>query len=330
MIQCNTIEEYQSWHETHAMGEKKTDAQTPKRDYRKAPQARPSKKKYRSLLSVNEDIFSRMKRRMGCFATVPKAFVPTMGALHDGHTSLITAAKKQCDTVIVSIFVNPTQFGPTEDFDQYPRPLEADLARCKALGVDVVFTPSIEEVYANANIAPSFVPDPTLTDILCGKSRPGFFKGVCNVVERLFNIIQPTHVFFGEKDIQQCVVIEQMVRDLNLNIELVTCPIVRDKNGLAISSRNQYLSKEDYKKALHIHAALRDACVLIKEQQWSAFKVRQYIASRIERNGLKGDYVEVFRPENGLLVKDIIEEGDRICVAAVCGDTRLIDNMGVA
>ncbi|MEK9727563.1 MAG: pantoate--beta-alanine ligase [Candidatus Margulisiibacteriota bacterium] len=254
-------------------------------------------------------------------------FVPTMGALHEGHRSLIQYAKSITPYVVVSIFVNPTQFAPHEDFDQYPRSLDTDLNQCRDWGVDMVFTPSENDIYPNHDRHPNYKPHPAVSTILCGKSRPHFFGGVCNVVERLFSIVKPTHAFFGNKDLQQRVIIEQMVRDLNLNVTIVPCPIIRDENGLALSSRNQYLSKQDYQKALAIPQALNTLKLMIKEKQWNSFQARQFMAAQLEARGLRGDYVEIFRPTESSLVNGDIESGDYCCIAVYCGDVRLIDNL---
>ena len=173
---------------------------------------------------------------------------PTMGALHEGHMSLMEAARSACDRVVTSVFVNPLQFGPDEDYDNYPRDLERDAGIAESKGVDVVFHPSVEEMYPeNYN---TYVVMETLTDTLCGASRPGHFRGVCTVVNKLFNIVQPDKAFFGQKDAQQLAIIMRMVSDLNMNLEVVGCPIVREEDGLAKSSRNTYLSAEERAAAL--------------------------------------------------------------------------------
>ena len=178
--------------------------------------------------------------------------VPTMGALHDGHLSLIKKAKAECDKVVVSVFVNPIQFGPSEDFDKYPRTLEADTKLCDGEGVDIVFAPSAQEMYGNNRLSSDTLtyiyPPYFYVDKLCGKSRVGHFDGVCTVVMKLFNIVQPDCAYFGQKDAQQVIIIKKMVEDLNVPVEIIQCPIVREESGLALSSRNKYLSengKED-------------------------------------------------------------------------------------
>ena len=176
-------------------------------------------------------------------------FVPTMGYLHEGHKSLIDAARKENDRVVVSIFVNPMQFGPTEDLESYPRDLEKDAALCEAAGVDIIFHPEPEDMYHDPH---AFVSIDTLSDTLCGKTRPIHFKGVCTVVSKLFNIVTPDRAYFGQKDAQQLAIIRKMVKDLNFDIEIVGCPIVREEDGLAKSSRNTYLNDKERQAALSI------------------------------------------------------------------------------
>jgi len=188
--------------------------------------------------------------------------VPTMGALHVGHISLIDAAVKNRDFVVVSIFVNPTQFGPGEDFEKYPRPMEADLEICRKSGVDVVFAPSPEQMYPFENV--TWVNVEKLTEPLCGKSRPGHFRGVTTVCAKLFNIVSPDAAYFGQKDAQQAIVIKRMVADLNMPLEIVICPTIREPNGLAVSSRNQYLSDRQKKDAANIYKSLRECRRMIE------------------------------------------------------------------
>ena len=187
--------------------------------------------------------------------------VPTMGALHEGHLSLIKKSVENCDKTVVSIFVNPIQFAPSEDLDKYPKTINADLELCKNAGVDLVFSPSPSEMYGEGHILSNdfltyVVPPYFYTNKLCAKSRIGHFDGVCTVVMKLFNIVQPDYAVFGQKDAQQLIVIKKMVKDLNIPIEIISCPIVRDKNGLALSSRNQYLSEESKKEALALNKIL--------------------------------------------------------------------------
>ena len=254
-----------------------------------------------------------------------EGFVPTMGALHAGHQSLIQLAVNHCDVVIVSIFVNPTQFAPHEDFDQYPRALDDDLKKCIEWGASAIFTPQIEDVYPESTSA-NYTPSPNIAEVMCGKSRPHFFYGVCNVVERLFALVRPTHAFFGDKDVQQRVIIERMVNDLDLNINIIAAPIVRDENGMALSSRNQYLDNAQYEKSLVIFKTLHDASIKARDLAWGSYQIRQFVAAQIEARGLKGDYVEIFRPSSGEIISGSLKHGDYCCVAVFCGDTRLIDN----
>jgi len=171
--------------------------------------------------------------------------VPTMGYLHEGHLSLVNMSRQNNDYTVMSIFVNPTQFGPNEDFDRYPRDLERDLKLAEAAGVDVVFAPSVKEMYPDGY--KTYVNVEGITEVLCGKSRPGHFRGVTTIVTKLFNIVEPHRAYFGQKDAQQVAVIKKMVKDLNMNVEIITCPIVREEDGLAMSSRNVYLSPEERK-----------------------------------------------------------------------------------
>jgi pantoate--beta-alanine ligase len=188
--------------------------------------------------------------------------VPTMGALHEGHLSLIKKAKTECDKVVVSVFVNPIQFGPSEDFDKYPRTLEADMSLCNSEGVDIVFAPTPKEMYGEnklSNDTLTYVCPPYFfVDKLCGKSRVGHFDGVCTVVMKLFNIVQPDVAYFAQKDAQQVIIIKKMVEDLNIPIEIIQCPIVREESGLALSSRNKYLSEEGKKDALVLSQILNN------------------------------------------------------------------------
>ena len=188
--------------------------------------------------------------------------VPTMGALHEGHLSLIKKAKAECDKVVVSVFVNPIQFGPSEDFDKYPRTLDADTKLCDGEGVDIVFAPNATEMYGNNRLSNDTLtyiyPPYFFVDKLCGKSRVGHFDGVCTVVMKLFNIVQPDCAYFGQKDAQQVIIIKKMVKDLNIPIEIIQCPIVREESGLALSSRNKYLTEEGKKDALVLSQILNN------------------------------------------------------------------------
>lgn len=252
-------------------------------------------------------------------------FVPTMGYLHEGHLSLAKRSVQDNDFTVMSIFVNPTQFGPNEDFERYPRDLERDLALAESVGVDVVFAPSVEEMYPDGY--KTYVNVEDITNVLCGRSRPGHFRGVTTVVNKLFNIVEPNKAYFGQKDAQQVVVIKKMVRDLNMNLEVITCPIVREADGLAMSSRNVYLSSEERKAALILSKSLFEAEELIKQGERSRKKIVEYIESRIKTEKLAEiDYVEVVSADN----LDIMEELKGtilIALAVKFGKTRLIDNV---
>jgi pantoate--beta-alanine ligase len=251
-------------------------------------------------------------------------FVPTMGALHEGHLSLVRRSTKECDSTVVSIFVNPTQFGPQEDFKQYPRDLEGDLKKLSIFNIDAVFTPDNEEMYPegfSTNIKIGH-----LGEILCGMSRPGHFNGVATVVTKLFNIVIPHRAYFGQKDFQQSVVIKKLVKELNFDIEIIVCPIVREPDGLAMSSRNSYLNTEERKKATVLYRALLRGEECIKQGMKDSLKVREEMEKLIKAENVTAiDYIEVVDPESLESVKQI----DRtvvICLAVKIGTTRLIDN----
>jgi pantoate--beta-alanine ligase len=251
--------------------------------------------------------------------------VPTMGALHIGHISLIEAAVKDCDFIVVSIFVNPTQFGPGEDFEKYPRPLQADLKVCREAGVDVVFAPSSKQIYPTENI--TWVTVEKLTEPLCGRSRPVHFRGVTTVCAKLFNIVAPDVAYFGQKDAQQAIVIRRMVADLNMPLEIVICPTVREPNGLAVSSRNQYLTAQQKTDAANIYKSLQ-ACRRLIET--GTTETRQIIdeMQQILRQIPSGEieYVSIVDAET-------LESTEKIAgkvlaaIAVKVGPARLIDNI---
>lgn len=251
-------------------------------------------------------------------------FVPTMGYLHEGHGSLITAARKSNDRVVVSIFVNPMQFGPTEDLASYPRDLEKDSRYCESLGADLIFHPEPSEMYHEDFC--SYVDMSVLTEELCGLSRPVHFRGVCTVVNKLFNIVQPDRAYFGEKDAQQLAIIKHMVQDLNMDIEVVGCPIVREEDGLAKSSRNTYLSPEERKAALILSRTVELGKKLIDEGERDAQVVVSKMEANIGKEPLaKIDYVKAV---NGLTMQQQkeIKAPMLIAMAVYIGNTRLIDN----
>ncbi len=252
-------------------------------------------------------------------------FVPTMGALHDGHMSLVRAARRECPFVAVSIFVNPTQFGPGEDFNRYPRPLEADLARCRQEGVGLVFNPEPEEMYPLEPL--TTVQVAKLTEKLCGEFRPGHFTGVATVVTKLFNIVQPDVAFFGQKDAQQALVIRRMIRDLNQPVELRVCPTVREVSGLAMSSRNQYLSDQERRQAVCLYESLRLGQRLIRQGVVDTATITARMRELIESAGPCGiQYISIVDPGT---VQEVgrVEGPVLIALAVKIGSTRLIDNI---
>lgn len=261
------------------------------------------------------------------------ALVPTMGALHEGHAALIRHARKLGDIVIVSIFVNPLQFGPKEDFSRYPRPIEADLLLCRELGVDLVFQPTVETMYPDGlETVTTVVPPASLTDNLCGEFRPGHFTGVATVVLKLLNIIRPHWAVFGEKDAQQLMVIHKMVRDLQLPVEIVAHPTVRDESGLALSSRNRYLQTEaERTAALSLYKILQTAKTWVAEAQ-APLPAAETLAAITEdvlngtRDQVRIQYLQAvdnqtFHPA------DTLKPGTRLLIAAHVGNVRLIDNL---
>lgn len=251
-------------------------------------------------------------------------FVPTMGYLHEGHLSLMKRAKEENDIVAVSIFVNPMQFGPNEDLDSYPRDLEHDAKLCESVGVSLIFNPEPEEMYAPDFT--SFVDMEGVTKELCGKSRPVHFRGVCTVVNKLFNIMTPDRAYFGQKDAQQLAVIKRMVRDLNMNIQIVGCPIVREEDGLAKSSRNTYLSEEERKAALVLSRAVRLGEQMAKDGEKEAAKIEAAMREIIEAEPLaRIDYVSIV---NAVSIEPIEQlQGEILgAIAVYIGKTRLIDN----
>ena len=256
--------------------------------------------------------------------------VPTMGALHEGHLSLIKKAKETCDKVVVSVFVNPIQFGPSEDFDKYPRTLDKDMELCNSVGVDLVFAPTPKEMYGEGNrlsndtltyVCPPFF----YVNKLCGKTRVGHFDGVCTVVLKLFNIVQPNYGFFGQKDAQQVIIIKKMVKDLNVPIEIIQCPIVREESGLALSSRNKYLSEEGKKDALVLSQILKNirACYQKGITDVSALKETAY-SYLTDKHDM--EYLEIF-DRNTLEEKSNADRESIALIACRVEGVRLIDNI---
>ncbi|MBC7333002.1 MAG: pantoate--beta-alanine ligase [Actinobacteria bacterium] len=254
-------------------------------------------------------------------------FVPTMGYLHEGHLSLIRMAKNECSKVVMSIFVNPIQFGPGEDFERYPRDFERDCRISEKEGVDYIFHPSSQEMYGEDYL--TFVEVEKLSGIMCGAARPGHFKGVCTVVLKLFNIVNPHVAYFGEKDYQQLVIIKKMVKDLNLPLLVKSGPTVREKDGLAMSSRNKYLSREERKNATVIYTCLNLVQELIYKGERDLSKIKKEVLDRLKENESvsKIDYFDFRDPESLDEIEMIGKHGRILAATAVwIGSTRLIDN----
>lgn len=275
------------------------------------------------IIKTIQEIKEEIKKHSGQGKTV--GFVPTMGYLHEGHLSLVNASKKQNDITVMSIFVNPVQFGPNEDFEKYPRDTKSDLKKAETAGVDFVFLPSVSEMYPEGY--KTYVSVEGITEVLCGKSRPGHFKGVTTIVNKLFNIVKPTRAYFGQKDAQQVAVIMKMVRDLDMDIEIVTCPIIRESDGLAMSSRNVYLKPEERKAAVILSRALFEAVDLIKNGCRNRDEVIKYLRKRINKEELAQiDYAEAV---NAITLEDsaLLEGRVLVALAVRFGNTRLIDNV---
>ena len=249
--------------------------------------------------------------------------VPTMGFLHEGHASLIKKCREQNDIVVVSDFVNPTQFGPTEDLEAYPRDFERDSKLCESLGADLIFCPEPSEMYHDPH---AFVSIDTLSETLCGKTRPIHFKGVCTVVTKLFHIVAPDRAYFGQKDAQQLAIIRKMVQDLNFDIEIVGCPIIREEDGLAKSSRNTYLSEDERQAALVLSRSLKIGKQLVEDGEKSAKAIKDAITAEINKEPLaRIDYVDVVDFET-ITPVDEIKGTTLVAIAVYIGKTRLIDN----
>jgi pantoate--beta-alanine ligase len=264
---------------------------------------------------------SRVARRTG----LRLGLVPTMGALHEGHLSLIRAAKASCQVVAASIFVNPTQFGPNEDLAKYPRPLERDRELLENEGVDLLFAPPVDEMYPNGT--PTWVTVEDLSDKLDGRSRPGHFRGVTTIVTKLFHAVEPDAAFFGQKDAAQAAIIRRMVRDLNFPVEIVICPIVREPDGLAMSSRNIYLDLQQRKQALVLQRSLMQVKQMDRAGEVNA--ARLIVAAKevfVTEPAVRLDYFEIVDPDSLDPVNDV-SKGALVAVAAFVGTTRLIDNI---
>ena len=256
-------------------------------------------------------------------------FVPTMGYLHEGHLSLMRCARKENDVVVISIFVNPTQFAPGEDYERYPRDEEGDIRKAKEVGVDIVFIPDVKDMYSDDHS--TYVEEKVLSAGLCGAKRPGHFKGVTTIVAKLFNIVKPHRAYFGKKDYQQLRVIERMVRDLNFDIEIIGCPIVREPDGLAMSSRNVYLSQEERKSALCLYKSLLLAQNMIKNGERNPEIIKKAMEEFILKHPhvKKIDYIEIV-DKYTLKPVDKLRGNELIALAVFVGPARLIDNMEVS
>ena len=253
------------------------------------------------------------------------AFVPTMGCLHEGHLSLIRKAKRLADIVVVSIYVNPMQFGPNEDFDAYPRTFEADAALCEKEGVDIIFHP--HNLYPADGIKVSLKVS-ELDNCLCGASRPGHFDGVVTVVNMFFNIVQPDIAIFGEKDWQQLSIISRMVNDLQMGIEIIGAPTLRERDGLAMSSRNRYLSEEDRNMAPRLYETLQEMTSLLKQGETLSSELIKKGLTRLTDVGIEPEYLEI-RDASTLQTTESIDAPCRIFIAAKIGNSRLIDNIAL-
>jgi pantoate--beta-alanine ligase len=267
----------------------------------------------------------RSASRAARHAGLRVGFVPTMGALHEGHLSLVRVARAAADTVMASIFVNPTQFGPNEDLAKYPRSLERDREWLEREGVDVLFAPGVEEMYPAGPA--TWVTVEGLSDKLDGRSRPGHFRGVATVVAKLFHIVEPDAAFFGQKDAAQAAIVRRMVRDLLLPVEIVVCPIVREADGLAMSSRNAYLDPQQRKQALVLHRSLQRVQQLAQAGEGDAARLIAAARQEFAREStVRLDYFEIVNPETLDPVPEI-SRGALVAVAAFVGTTRLIDNI---
>ncbi len=253
-------------------------------------------------------------------------FVPTMGFLHEGHLSLVREAKKQTDIVIVSIFVNPTQFGANDDLSNYPRDIERDIELLANLDVDYILFPTNEQMYPEGY--KTWINVDKITQVLCGRSRPTHFRGVTTIIAKLMNIINPDLMFMGEKDFQQLIVLKQMAKDLNFRTKIIGCSIIREKDGLALSSRNKYLSSAGRKKALCLNKSLLLAQNLFNEGITSSNKIISQMSDLIEDNESIIDYIEVFDPKTLEHIPELVS-GCRIALAVIVENTRLIDNIQI-
>ena len=280
------------------------------------------------MKQINSSVEIQSFARESCRRGKSIALVPTMGFLHDGHLKLMQEARKRADLVIVSIFVNPIQFGPNEDLDRYPRDLEGDLAKCQSVGVDVVFTPTPKELYPDHFQTAVNVSE--ITKVLCGASRPNHFQGVTTVVSKLFNLTLPDFAFFGEKDFQQLAVIRRMVIDLNFPLEIIGVPIVRESDGLAMSSRNAYLPARERAEAPAIHKALTYAKELYSQGNRNATELCQAVTAQLNKSiesNFNIEYIEIYDSQHLVRIENTISAPATILIAVHLGKTRLIDNL---
>lgn len=277
-----------------------------------------------SLVKTKEELYKLMEDKTKGTKTI--GFVPTMGYLHEGHLSLIRKAKDDNDIVVVSVFVNPTQFAPNEDYDDYPRNIRRDYKLALGAGADIVFNPSVEEIYGE-DYSTYVQVEGDITRKLCGKSRPTHFKGVTSIVNILFNIVSPDNAYFGQKDAQQAIIIKKMVRDLHMKVNVVVCPIVREEDGLALSSRNIYLKEEERQQALVLNESLKSALDKFNNGIKDVRLLKNHIIDTISSKELANiDYVEILDGET-LNEIETIETKALAAVAVRFGRTRLIDNI---
>ena len=255
-------------------------------------------------------------------------FVPTMGYLHDGHLSLIKCSKKENDITVISIFINPIQFGQNEDLERYPRDIERDLRLCQQEKVDYIFYPSVNQMYPDG--FSTYVTVEGITEGLCGAFRPGHFKGVATIVCKLFNIIKPDRAYFGKKDYQQFKVVQKMVKELNLDVQIIGCPIVREMDGLAMSSRNKYLSSKERQSASILYEALQEGRRLFYKGEVNPEKIKKHMINLIQSVPYvrQIQYIEIIDPET-LKPRNFVTKGDVIVLAVFIGETRLIDNIEI-
>lgn len=275
---------------------------------------------------IIENIRELKEELNNLFPQLKIGFVPTMGALHLGHQSLIKRALQENDFTVVSIFVNPLQFGKNEDFGKYPRQLEQDQEICQELGVNLLFTPSYEEMNTLTDETTLVMPPTSMTSVLCGKYREGHFTGVATIVTKLFNLIQPNTAYFGQKDAQQVAIIKRMVHDLNIPVKIASCPIIREESGLALSSRNQYLSTTEKEEAVAIFLSLNLARENFLQGENNTANLTKLIRQELAKTSLQLQYVEIVDP-NTLQPLTTITDSGLLAIAVYCGKTRLIDNM---